>query len=193
MFEVRSSELKTRLLSSDDPVEVEGDTAVFVPREVRAFSALREECSLDVAILSRFSNRFQFPKKVRVRLPRKEEQACHFLPGEVCFYEAAFLSGLRFPVHPFIMELLNHFKIAPWQLMLNSWRIVVSCIEIWLATTEGDMIKVDEFTFLYRLKESKEYGYYDLVPWVKEVRIVRGLPSSFRYWKSWFFFVSRDE
>ena len=100
-------------------------------------------------------------------------------PGEVCFYEAAFLCGLRFPVHPFIMELLNHFNIAFGQLMPNSWRTVISCMEIWLATTEGDMIRVDEFTYLYRLKESKEYGYYELVPWVRKARIVRGLPSSF--------------
>ena len=63
--------------------------------------------------------------------------------------------------------------------MPNSWRIVVSCMEIWLATTEGDMIKVDEFTYLYYLKESKEYRYYELVPWVRDARIIRGLPSSF--------------
>ena len=77
------------------------------------------------------------------------------------------------------MELLNHFKIAFVQLVPNSWRIVISCMEIWLATTEGDMIRVDEFIYLYHLKESKEYGYYELVPWVREARIVRGLPSSF--------------
>ena len=56
------------------------------------------------------------------------------------------------------MDLLNHFIIAPRQLMLNSWRIVVSCMEIWLATTKGDMIRVDEFIHMYYLKESKEYG-----------------------------------
>ena len=46
MFEVRSSELETRLSSNDNPVEEEVDTAVSVPREVRAFHALREECNL---------------------------------------------------------------------------------------------------------------------------------------------------
>ena len=55
------------------------------------------------------------------------------------------------------------------------------------------MVKVEEFTYLYCLKESKEYGYYKLVPWTREARIVRDLPSSFRYWKSRFFFVFRDE
>ena len=82
----------------------------------------------------------------------------------MCFYEAAFQCGLRFPVHPFIMELLNHFNIALGQLMPNSWRIVISCMEKWLAVIEGDMIRVDEFLYLNHLKESKEYGYYELVP-----------------------------
>ena len=62
-----------------------------------------------------------------------------------------------------------------------------------MAATEGDMIKVNEFTYLYCLKESKEYRYYELVSWVRDARIVRDLPSSFRYWKSQFFFVSGDE
>ena len=65
-------------------------------------------------------------------------------------------------------------------------------MEIWLATN-GDMIKVGEPIYLYHLKESKEYGYYELVPWERRTRIVRGLPSFFRYWKSRFFFVSGDD
>ena len=64
-------------------------------------------------------------------------------------------------------------------------------MEIWLAVIEGDMIRVDEYTYLYHLKESKEYGHYELVPWFRKARIITDLPSSFRYWKSRFFFVSR--
>ena len=89
--------------SNDDPVE--GDTAVFTPREVMAFHALKEVCGLDGDTLSRFKGRFQFLDKVRVHLPYKEEQACHFFLGEVCFYKAAFQCGLSFPIHPFIIEL----------------------------------------------------------------------------------------
>ena len=113
MFEVRSSELETRLSSSDDPVEAKVDVIASDRREVRAFHALEEVCALDFDTLSRFRDRFQFPERVRIRLPHEEERTCHFLPGEVCFYEAAFQCSLRFPVHPFIIELLNHFNIAP--------------------------------------------------------------------------------
>ena len=91
------------------------------------------------------------------------------------------------------MELLGHFNIALEQLKPNSWRIVISYIKIWLAATEGNMIKVNELTYLYHLKKSKEYGYYELVPWVRKARIVKDLPSSFRYWKSHFFFMYGDE
>ena len=65
-------------------------------------------------------------------------------------------------------------------------------MEIWLAAN-GDMIKVGELIYLYRLKEFKEYGYYKLVPWERRTWIAKGLPSSFRYWKSRFFFVSKDD
>ncbi|XP_075650954.1 uncharacterized protein LOC142621553 [Castanea sativa] len=71
MPEVRSSELETGLLSSDDPAE--GNTAVSVPQVVMAFHALEEVCGLDGETLSRFKDRFQFPDGVRVRLPHEEE------------------------------------------------------------------------------------------------------------------------
>ena len=162
MSEVRSNELKIGLSSSGDPVE--GDTTVFAPREVRAFYALNEECGLDDDTLGRFKDRFQFPERVGVCLPSKDKRACNFFLREVCFYESSFACGLRFPVHPFLMELLDYFGITPWQLMPNLWRIVVSCMGIWLAATDGDMLRVDELVYLCRLKASKEYGYYELVP-----------------------------
>ena len=62
------------------------------------------------------------------------------------------------------MEFLCRFDIAPGQLIPNLWRIVVSCMEIWLAVTKEDMMKVDELVYLYCLKESKEHGFYELVP-----------------------------
>ena len=73
MSEVRSSELEIELLSNDNPVGVEVDTVVFIPQEVRAFHALEEVCGLDEKTLSRFRDRFQFPERVRVRLPQEEE------------------------------------------------------------------------------------------------------------------------
>ena len=101
------------------------------------------------------------------------------------------MCGLIFPIHPFIME-LHHLNIAPGQLMPNSWRIVISCMVIWTTIADGDMIILNEFIYLYHLKESKEFGYYELVPWDKRSRLIVNLPSSFRYWKSRYLFVSGE-
>ena len=152
-----------------------------VPAVVHAFHALKEKCSLKIEVFSKVKDRFQFPEGTRARLPRKDEKACAFTHGEVCFYEAAFSCGLRFPVHPFIMKLLHYLNLAPGQLMPNSWRIVISCMVIWTTIADGVMLMVNEFVHLYRLKESKEFGYYEFVPWDRKSRLVADLLSSFRY------------
>ena len=105
-MEVRSSKLDTGLSSSDKDVEV--DTAASAPLSLntssssptilRAFHALKEMCSLDKDTLFRFRDRFQIPDETKIHLPRKGEKAYTFNPGEVCFYEATFLSSLRFPI-----------------------------------------------------------------------------------------------
>ena len=110
--------------------EVVRDTAASVPPPLsvlpststtpRPFHALKEKCTLKLDVFNRFRDRFQFPDETRARLPRKGEKACAFAHGEVCFYQTAFSCGLRFPIHPFIMELLDHLHIAPEQLMPNS-------------------------------------------------------------------------
>lgn len=94
--------------------------------------------------------------------------------------------------HSFIMELLHHLNIAFGQLMPNSWRISISCMEIWMIFNERDMIKLDEFVHLYWLKDSKEFRSYELVPWDRKTRLIVDLPLSFQYWKSRYFFVSSD-
>lgn len=122
--------------SSAGPSRVKMDTTVSrpsssrpsVPTSPRPFYAPQEECSLNKDTFLRFRDRFQFPEDTRVRLPKKGDKSCAFAHGEVCFYKAAFLCGLRFPVHPFIIALLHHLNIAPGKLMPNSWRIVISCM-----------------------------------------------------------------
>lgn len=108
---VRSSELETGLSSSDEPVDMEVDTAASKPSsslkpsssktlssvQPWAFHALKVSCDLDEKTLFRFTDRFQF-NETRIHFPRVGEKACAFAPGEVCFYKVAFLCGLRFPV-----------------------------------------------------------------------------------------------
>ena len=54
------------------------------------------------------------------------------------------------------------------------------------------MITLNKFVHLYRLKDSKEFGYYELMSWDRRSRLIVDLPSSYHYWKSRYFFVSGD-
>ena len=78
----------------------------------RHFHALKEKCTLKANVFDNFRDRFQFLLESRACLPKKGEKAFAFAHGEVCFYEAGYLCDLIFPVHSFIMELLNHLGIA---------------------------------------------------------------------------------
>ena len=199
-FEVGSGDLEKGASSNVGKERTGVDTATSAPSSsqpsvlvvVRSFHALKEKCSLKIEVFSKFKDRFQFPEGTRAHLPRKDEKACAFAHGEVCFYKATFSCGLRFPVHPFIMKLLHYLNLAPGQLMPNSWRILISCMVIWTTIDDGDMLTVNEFVHLYCLKESKEFGYYEFIPWDRKSRLVADLPSSFRYWKSRYFFLSGD-
>ena len=120
-FEVRSSNLEIGLSCSVGTAGVETDSATSVPSSFlpsisaspRSFHALKEKFFLKEDTFSRFRDIFQFLEETRVRLPRKGEKSCAFTHGEVCFYETVFLCGLRFAIHPFIMELLHYLNIAP--------------------------------------------------------------------------------
>lgn len=190
--EVRSSDLEMGQSSSGDTVGADTDTVASVPsssqpsisKPPRSFHTLKEERFLSEETLSRFRDRFQFPNETRILLPHLGEKSCPFVHDEVCFYEASFLCGLQFSLHPFMMELLHYLNVVPREPMLNLWTIIISCMEIWTIVIDRDMIRLDEFVHLYHLNESKEFRYYELVPWDRKSRYIVDLPLSFRYWKS---------
>ena len=136
-----------------------------------------------------FRKRFQITDETKICLPRHGKKACAFTHGHMCFYEADFLCGLCFPIHLFIHELLDYFKIAPGQLVPNAWQTVLSVMSIWVYVHDGSMVKLNEFLYLYRLKPSTHYGYFEFQPSDRTSRVVHDLPSFFRDQKSIYFFV----
>ena len=48
----------------------------------------------------------------------------------VCFFEAAFENDLRFPLHPFIKSVLQHFNVCPSQLSPNFWGVLVGLLVV---------------------------------------------------------------
>ena len=142
--DVRSSELETGLPSSGESTDKDFEIVVSkppssskpssssskVPSSSIPFHALSESCLLESRHLKSIRKRFQFPKGVSIRLPHPNEKACTFSHGEVSFYKTTFSCGLRFLVHPFIMQLLSTLNVTPSQLIPNAWRTIIGCMSI---------------------------------------------------------------
>ena len=104
--EVRSSDLETRLSSSDDHV-ISETTSPSTPYKAGTFS-----CSLAGKDEKQIRDRFQFPDSIKIRIPNDEDRAYHSYAHKVCFYKANFTSGLRFPVRPFVREIFSYLHLA---------------------------------------------------------------------------------
>ena len=75
-----------------------------------------------------FSRRYRPPFGVRVWSPDVLTSYVVSVPKMVCFFEAAFDNGLRFPLHPFIKGVLQNFNVCPSQLSPNGWGILVGLL-----------------------------------------------------------------
>ena len=108
--------------------------------------------------------------------------------GMVCFFEVAFDNGLRFPLHPFIKEVLQHFNICPSQLAPNGWGILVSL----LAFFRDKGLGVPNVALLLHLfsPTATTEGFIYFSRRSGAPLLISDLPSSHRSWKRRYFFVS---
>ena len=110
------------------------------------------------------------------------------VPKMVCFFEVAFENGLRFPLHPFIKGVLQHFNVCPSQLAPNGWGILVGILAFFRGRGLGVPI-VALLLYLFSPKETAEgFLYFSRRPGAPLV--ISDLPSSHRSWKGRYFFVS---
>ena len=57
-----------------------------------------------------------------------------------------------------------------------------------MSANDGDVITRDEFLHFYRLRKSKDPGYYEFKLWDRASRLILDYLSSLRNWKLNFFF-----
>ena len=106
----------------------------------------------------------------------------------VCFFEVAFDNGLRFPLHPFMKGVLQHFNVCPSQLAPKGWGILVGLLAFFRDRGLGAP-NVDFLLYLFSLKETTEgFLYFSRRPVAPLV--ISDLPSSHRSWKGRYFVVS---
>ena len=110
------------------------------------------------------------------------------VPKMVCFFEVAFENGLRFPLHPFIKRVLQHFNVCSSQLSSNFWGVLVGLLVVFRDKGLG-VPSIALLLDLFSVKEAAE-GFLYLSKHSNAPLIISDLPSSHKYWKERYFFVS---
>ena len=135
-----------------------------------------------------FAERYRPPPGVRIWTPNVLTFYAASVPGMVCFFEVAFDNGLRFPLHPFMKGVLQHFNICPSQLAPNSWGILVGLLTFFRGRRLG-VPSVALLLHLFSPKETTE-GFLYFSRRSGAPLVISDLLSSHRSWKGCYFFVS---
>ena len=106
----------------------------------------------------------------------------------VCFFEVAFDNGLRFPFHPFIKEVLQHFNVCPSQFAPNGWGILVGLLAFFRNRGLG-VPSIALLLYLFSPKETAE-GFLYFSRRSGDPLVISDIPSFHRSWKGRYFFVS---
>ena len=105
----------------------------------------------------------------------------------VYFFEVAFENGLRFPLHPFIKNVLQHFNVCPSQLSPNFWGVLVGLLDFF-RDKGHEVPSIALLLDLFRVKEASE-GFLYISKQATARPIIFDLPSSYKHCKERYFFV----
>ena len=109
------------------------------------------------------------------------------VPKMVCFFEAAFENGLRFPLHPVIKNVLYHFNVCPSQLSPNFLGVLVGLVVVFRDKGLGVPSIALLLDFFSVKKASK--GFLYISKRSSASLIISDLPSSHKHWKERYFFI----
>ena len=135
-----------------------------------------------------FARHYRPPLGVRVWSPDVLTFYVVFVPNMVCFFEVTFDNGLRFPLHPFIKGVLQHFNVRHSQLVRNGWGILVGLLAFFRDRGLG-VPSIALLLYLFSPKETAE-GFLYFSRRSGAPLVISDLPSSHRSWKGHYFFVS---
>ena len=132
-----------------------------------------------------FARRYRPPFGVQVWFPDVLTSYVVQVPKMACFFEVAFENDLRFPLHPFIKRVLQHFNVCPSQLSPNFWGILIGLLVVFRDKGLG-VPSIALFLDLFSVKEAAE-GFLYLSKRSSSPLIISDLPSSHKFWKESYF------
>ncbi|KAM3208000.1 hypothetical protein ACQJBY_062970 [Aegilops geniculata] len=183
-----SSSSSSVVLISDTDTDSNNDDdaasdALSGPAAERIPSTLRTQAAVDA-----LCRKHGVPREFLAR-PAGDLRACSTLPpGTVCVYAHALEAGVRFPLHAFFCDTLNHLGLAPGQLSLNGWRVMVGFVA--LCHEAGVRPSLVLFRHFFKLYNRNGWCYI-------RCRVAAGVlftglnyTTSEREWKGGFFFLT---
>ena len=135
-----------------------------------------------------FAARYGPPFGIQVWCPDALTTYIIQVPKMVCFFEVTFENGLCFPLHPFIKRVLQHFNVCPSQLSPNLWGVLVGLLVVFRDRGLG-VPSIALLLDFFSVKEAAE-GFLHISKRSCATLIISDLPSSHKYWKEHYFFVS---
>ena len=109
------------------------------------------------------------------------------VPKMVCFFEAAFKNGLRYPLHPFIKGVLQHFNVCLSKPFPNFLGVLVGLLVFFRDKGLG-VPSIALLLDLFSVKEASE-GFLYISKRATTRLIISDLPSSHKHWEERYFFV----
>ncbi|KAK4438488.1 hypothetical protein Salat_0183100, partial [Sesamum alatum] len=175
----RASSSKEASSSSANEISADGFTALSsLPPKMSAKSIVNT------------INLLGLPGGFEIVNPIEYQRANNPPPGCLTVYAAQCVCGLRFPLHPFLVDLLVVLGIPPSQLNPNSYRLVVGfllCCQLYHIDPS-----VENFlgVFAPRLTPGECFFHFSPRP---GLLFIHDKPFSYGAWKNRFFFVRKAE
>ncbi|VFQ61180.1 unnamed protein product [Cuscuta campestris] len=125
---------------------------------------------------------------IEVLRPTSTQPALDASSGFFTVHLASLKKGLRFPLHPLLIEFLNEVDLLPCQLVPNSHRYIagylIRCKDIGVKPT------LDHFLFTFKLtKGHKDWASYASLSQRSSKLFTRDKKGSTKDWKPFFVFV----
>lgn len=117
---------------------------------------LRSE--IRIGELKRIRVAYHIPENVEIAVPTDEFKASRPPVGWWCCYEDQLKGGLRFPLHPFIPQLLSYYKTPVAQVVPNGVRIITQFLLSFLE--QGVTPTIELFRYFFQMKRAAQAGGY---------------------------------
>ncbi len=140
--------------------------------------------------LDRLVARYHLPEACNATLPGPEERMSHPPPGKIAINEGILQAGFRFPPSDLVMQVLRGLRVAPTQLVPNSWR-ALTVFQV-LCRMHEIPATLNVFWEFYSLSgHPQDKGWWCFAA-RRGCGLVKEGPTSIHHWKERFFFVDAD-